>query len=193
MKTIFLICSLLLFGLHSWSQTKNEHEERVTLEVLPEAAIAVINELPKRCKRLRFYKETDGEKQSFEAKFKYKRQHYSLEFNTEGLIEDIEVIIELKEIEDAKKSKITNYFEEHFDKFQYIKIQKQYVYYQSAKPVTFLNDVLSKQSEAEVNYELVAEIKLDSKHEVREFLFGKTGKFKSFRTLNPESYEHILY
>lgn len=193
MNKIFLICSLLLCGFNGWSQTKNEQEERVTLEVLPEAAIAVINELPKRCKRIRFYQETDGEKQSFEAKFKYKKQHYSLEFDTEGVIEDIEIVIEPNELEAAIKSKIDNYFEEHFDKFQYVKIQKQYVYYPSIQPVTFVNELLSKQSHAEVNYEVIAEAKLNSKRELGEFLFGKSGNFKSFRTLNPDSYEHILY
>lgn len=193
MNKIFLICSILLFGLHSWSQTKNEHEVRVKLDVFPATAIEVVNELQKRCKRIRFYKETDGEKQSFEAKFKYNRQHYSLEFDNEGVIEDIEVIIELNEIEDDGKSKIENYFEEHFDKFQYIKIQKQYVYYQSIKPVIFVNEVLSKQSKAEINFEIIAEVKSDSKRKVGEFLFGKNGGFKSFRMLNPESYEHILY
>lgn len=193
MKTFFLICSLLLLGFNSWSQTKNEQEERVKLKVLPKAAIDVINELPKRCKRIRFYKETDGEKQSFEAKFKYKKQHYSLEFNTEGVIEDIEVIIEPDEIEDEKQSKIEDYLKAQFDKFQYIKIQKQYVYDRSIKSVNFVNDVLSKQSEVEVNYEIVAEVKSDSKREVAEFLFDRNGGFKRFRIMNPDSYEHILY
>ncbi len=193
MKKIFLICSFLLFGLHSWSQTKNEQEVRIKLEVLPEAAIKVINELPKRCKRLRFYKETDGEKQSFEAKFKYKRQHYSLEFDIEGVIEDMEVIIEPKETEDDVKYEIENYFEENFDKFQYIKIQKQYVFYESIRPVIFVHEVLEKKSKAEINYEVIAEVKSDAKRKVGEFLFGKHGDFKSFRTLNPESYEYILY
>lgn len=193
MEKVFLICSILLFGLHSWSQTKNEQEVRVKLDVFPDPAINVVSELPKRCKRIRFYKETDGEKQSFEAKFKYKRQHYSLEFNTEGVIEDIEVIIEPKEIEDDVKSKIEDYFEEHFDKFQYVKIQKQYVYYKTLKPITFVNEVLSKHSKAEINFEIIAEVKSDSKRNVGEFLFGRHGYFRSFRALNPESYEHILY
>ena len=81
---IFLLC----FCQFVFCQTKNEKEKRIPLAEFPEAAKAVIKNLPDDCKRLKFYKETDGEKQSFEVKFKYKRKRYSLEFSEDGNIED---------------------------------------------------------------------------------------------------------
>jgi hypothetical protein len=47
-------------------------------------------------KRVKFYKESDGDKISFEAKFKYKKQHFSVEFFASGVLEDIEILINKK-------------------------------------------------------------------------------------------------
>jgi hypothetical protein len=193
MKKIYVICSLLIFGFNSWSQTKNEHEERVKLSELPEPAIKVINVLPKQCKRLRFYKETDGEMQSFEAKFKYKKQQYSVEFNIEGVVEDIEVTVKPKQIEKKITSEIEAYFKTHFEKAKLIKIQRQYIYNAVATPSVFVENVLTEKSTATVNYEIIAEVKSDSKRQIGEFLFNERGTFLSFITLNPNSYEHALY
>ncbi|WP_412561821.1 hypothetical protein [Winogradskyella sp. MIT101101] len=174
-------------------QTKNEKEERVKVSEFPELAQTIIKALPKNCKRLRFYKETDGEKHSFEAKFKYKRQRYSLEFSVNGSIEDIEVITNLKNIKSSAKDSIKAYFKNSFTKYKLIKIQKQHVYTTEMDAVQFLNDVLSQKPKCIINYEIIAEVKTKKKSEIREFIFNSNGYFSKSRVLNPTSYEHVLY
>lgn len=193
MNRIILIVGFLLLSCNSWSQTKNEQEERVKLEALPETVIDLVNTLPKECKRLRFYKETDGETQSFEVKFKYKKQHYSIECSTIGRVEDIEVIVEPKQIKTTAKSEIDAYFKENFQKSKLIKVQLQYVYTSTEVISVFVNNVLSKTNDLNVNYEIVAEVKSDSKREVCEFLFNENGSFVGYKTLNSNSYEHVLH
>ena len=83
---ITYIC--LFFSLISHAQTKNEKEERINKEDFPNNALEVTDHIPAHAKRLRFYKETDGEKQSFEAKFKLNKLRYSVEFNTNGELEE---------------------------------------------------------------------------------------------------------
>lgn len=193
MNKIILISSFLLLGWISWSQTKNEHEERVKLEALPEVAVAVVNTLPKKHKRLRFYQETDGDKRSFEAKFKYEKQHYSLEFSADGVIEDIEVIIMPDQIKTCTKYQIDDYFKRTFEKSKLIKVQIQYVYNGSENAIKFVNQVLSKNGDLNINYEVIAEVKTETERKVGEFLFNANGALISFKTLNPNSYEHALY
>ncbi|WP_461598340.1 hypothetical protein [Winogradskyella sp.] len=190
MKTIIILMCICPFV---FSQTKNEKEERISESEFPEAAIEVIKSLPKDCKRLKFYKETDGEKKSFELKFKYKRKRYSLEFSDDGLIEDIEILTKFKTINDHIKIKINNYFTSSFVKYKVIKAQQQYVYRSELNVVTFVNDILKNTSSEAPSFEIIAEIKSDKNRDIKEFTFNPLGEFVNFRTLNPTSYEHVLY
>jgi hypothetical protein len=190
---MFLLGFTLLFSTLLVSQTKNEKEERIELKDFPQKAVDVLLALPKDCKRLKFYKETDGTKQSFEAKFKYNKQRYSLEFSNEGVIEDIEVTVKPKNIEDSVTTLIKSYFKRSYKRAKLIKTQKQYVYNESLNSVKFLNQVLSKSSSVEVNYEIIAEVKSKTERNIREFKFDKNGNFLNYKILNPDSYEHALY
>ena len=189
-KTLLVLMFVCQFV---FSQTKNEKEERITKSEFPEAAILVINNLPENCKRLKFYKETDGEKQSFEVKFKFKRKRYSLEFSKEGVIEDLEVLTKFKAINEEKKSKIEGYFKSSFSKYKLIKVQKQFIYHGEIDALTFANDILNNSSDKDPNFEIIAEVKTDNKRNIREFTFDVSGEFVNFRILNPTSYEHVLY
>lgn len=191
MKHITVVVLILLFQL-SFSQTKNEKEERVALYEFPKEALQLISQLPKGCKRLKLYKETDNTKQSFEAKFKYKGAFYSVEFSEKGQLEDIEVLTKFKKIESQTASIISKYFKEHFSKHSIIKVQKQYIFLQNKSARMFLDSVLLK-NETTNNYEIIAEVKTKSQRLIKEFTFNKNGKFLASRTLNPTSYEHILY
>ncbi|WP_111682362.1 hypothetical protein [Winogradskyella tangerina] len=188
-----LLILLFCLGQIAISQTKNEKEERVSLTDFPEAAQTLIETLPKDCKRLRFYKETDGEKQSFEAKFKYKRRRYSLEFSKNGVIEDLEVQSKIRAIDDPIRNNITNYFDATFTKSKLIKIQKQYIYYAEIEPELFLAQILSGTTSIAPNFEIVAEVKIEKQRELRELTFDSSGVFLNYRTINPTSYEHVLY
>ncbi|WP_243473718.1 hypothetical protein [Winogradskyella sp. MH6] len=192
MKTKILLV-LIFICQFVFSQIKNEKEERITESEFPEAAIAVVNNLPDDCKRLKFYKETDGEKQSFEVKFKYNRKRYSLEFSEDGVIEDLEVLTKFKTINEEKKSKIEDYFKSRFNKYKLIKVQKQFVYHEKLDALSFANDILNNTSTEAPNFEIIAEVKTNKKRDIREFTFDESGTFVNFRILNPTSYEHVLY
>ncbi|WP_138432831.1 hypothetical protein [Winogradskyella algicola] len=192
MKTKTLL-ALIFICQFVFSQTKNEKEERITKSEFPEVAIEVIKSLPDDCKRLKFYKETDGEKQSFEVKFKYKKKRCSLEFTKDGVIEDLEVLTKFKTINEEKKSKIKDYFRSNFTKHKFIKAQKQYVYQKELDPVIFIKNILKNTTTEAPNFEIIAEVKTDKKRDIREFTFNASGEFVNFRIINPTSYEHVLY
>jgi len=188
-----LLLILFSFTQLIFSQIKSEKEERIEVSEFPEKAQNIIKILPEECKHLKFYKETDGEKHSFEAKFKYKKQRYSLEFSTNGIIEDIEITTKFKTIVNPIKDSIKAYFKNNFKKHKFIKIQQQYSYSQETDSKQFLIDIMSQNTITEPKYEIIAEIKTDKDRIIKEFTFNNDGSFLSSRILNPTSYEHVLY
>ena len=183
--TLLFLSSLCLF-----SQTKDEREFRVEKENFPTNAQSVLKELPNSAKRLKLYKETDGEKVSYEAKFKFKKNRYSLEFDTNGVIEDIEMIVNKKSI---PIEIIEIHFKSNYIRFKIIKIQTQYINTDSKNDKDFMIGVLNGYKGQKVNFEIIAEVKTESNRNVMEFLFTENGKFLNSRILKPTSYEHIMY
>lgn len=187
----FLFC-LLCYTL-CFSQTKNEKEVRIKSDAFPELAQSYFNISAFNAKQLRFYKETDNEKQSFEAKFKINKLHYSVEFDSLGGLEDIEILIKKKHIPEAVFDTITSYFNSNFDKTKIIKIQKQYINNTEKSDKNFIKHIIENPNNTNTHFEIIAEIKTKNKHELREFTFNSHGTFQKFRLVTSSSYEHALY
>ena len=193
LRILISVIAFLIGTQSSLSQTKKEKEERINLSEFPSKAQNVLSKLPKDCKRLKFFKETDGDKQSFEAKFKYKGRRYSLEFSSDGIIEDLEVRVKMNVIEDSTQDRIKEHFKSSYLKYKFIKIQKQFVFNQNLDPGTFVAQILNQESTELMNYEIIAEVKTEEGRELREFTFDNKGSFINFRVVEPSSYEHVLY
>lgn len=188
--TLFYFTILFLIGTVMCAQTKDEREVRVRLNELSTKAQAIVNDLPKSAKKLRLYKEIDGDKISYEAKFKHHKNRYSVEFDIHGTIEDIEMIVKEKNI---PLEVIELYFQSHYDTFSLIKIQKQFINSDSKSDRNFVSDILNGSNRYTTNYEIIAEVKVDSKRDIFELLFNINGEFIGSRVLKATSYEHIRY
>lgn len=189
--------TLLIIALFSFSfltaQTKNEKESRISLNEFPENAQTLIYTIKSNVKRIRYYKETDGDKQSFETKFKYKKHWYSIEFDSSGILEDIEITINKKVLKSVTKDNIYYYLEANSDKFDIIKIQEQYLYKNNTSEAEFINSILKNRDNISSNYEIIVALKTSKFWELKEITFSATGEFLSIRTLQQDSYEYILY
>ena len=188
-----LLFLLLSVGFVGFSQTKQEREFRIEKSQLPEAVISFIANLPDNSKRLRFYKEVDGEKQSFEVKFRIKKSYYSTEFDTCGKIEDIEVLTKTRQIDKTVLNTIETYFENSFKKAKFLKVQKQFLPIENASPNDLLNSILKGELDNQAHFEIIAEITENSTRNLREFNFDQSGKLISSRVVAPSSYGHVLY
>lgn len=197
-KTCFKNCLCLsLLLLLSWQtascQTKDEKETRIQLEAFPKIAQSHFNSLPNKVKRIRFYKEVDGEKESFESKFKFKKYWHSVEFDRSGNLEDIEVTVKKRDLPIPILEQIEQYLNERSSKFELVKIQEQYVYGTDIPEANFLNYVLSNRSDLSSNYEMIVAIKTNSSWSLKELTFNHEGQFLNARNLQPDSYEYIMY
>lgn len=174
-------------------QTKKEREERIPIEELPRLIQNLIPDLPLGCKRVKFYKETDGNKSSFEIKLKYKHKKFSIEFNKDGILEDIEITASKKDIANPVNSYLKSYFDSKNEKYKLLKIQKQYLYKLDDNSLDFILNTLELKNDTLPNYEIITEIKKGKKITLKELLISSEGKLLEEREIEPDLYDHVMY
>ena len=94
-----ILIGALLCCFSITAQTKNEKEFRISLSEFPQNSQEILSAVQDQVKRIRFYKEIDGDQESYESKFKFGKRWFSVEFSKDGVLEDIEVTVKEKQIE----------------------------------------------------------------------------------------------
>ncbi|KKO04957.1 hypothetical protein LCGC14_0082690 [marine sediment metagenome] len=183
----FLFCFQL-----AHSQYKYEREHRILKSQFPTAAISTIEENITDFKRIKFYKETDSIKISYEAKLKKDKLWYSIEFNEDGALEDIEILIKSTDIPNDTYSNIESYLNNNFSKYRIKRLQQQYSSTNDSLEKTFKNAFQNLILPSN-NYELVVVGRKEGGYLDYEILFDADGNFKQIRTSLPPNYDHVLY
>lgn len=193
MKYSATVLFFLFFSHLGWGQqSKYEREYRITQEVFPKKAHALLSEYLNQAKRIRFYREIGNAKESYEAKFKRGRLRYSVEFDVDGTLEDVEFIIKESDIPEETWHHILTYLEAHFPKFRLKKIQQQHPLF-NQNPEKTLHEAFQNLMLPYVNYELVFSAKRDNLFETYEALFNSEGKLVKLQKSFSPSYDHIQY
>lgn len=194
-KYRFLLLGVIVLLQFSagFCQVKVEREHRIKKNQFPETAHDFIKEKLKDAKNIRFYKETDTTKITYEAKFKKDRLHYSVEFDESGKLEDIEILIKEVDVPEDSWSNITKFLEEKFNKHKIRKIQQQYPITSAETAETTLNNAFQNLLIPSLNYELMVRGKTKGNHADFEILFGAEGGFIKMRESLPANYDHVLY
>ena len=173
---------------------KYEKESRIKKEAFPQNALEFLQQhLPEKVKKVKYYKEQDSLKESYETKLKFKKQKYSIEFDKDGTLEDVEITIKPKEIPSETFEKIKNHFQNTYDAFRIKKIQRQYKNTPTIEAKKVLKNAFSKDVNSAFFYEIIAEVKTKKKRFFIEITFTKDGDFQLVRTIIQSSYDHILY
>ena len=190
-KITALLITLLCSSVSG--QVKYEREFRIKKSQFPEASLQVAAPYLEGVRKLRFYKEIDSSRQSYEIKFKRDRLHYSIEFSDQDVLEDIEVGIKPVDIPGDSFLLMEQYLQAAFTKYKIRKIQQQYPASafsstQETFRVAFQNLILP-----EIRYELMVHAKAESGYLDYEILFDSGGKFLERRQSLPPNYDHVLY
>jgi len=192
-KKTFSIFLLFVFcGCFTFAQNKYEREFRIKKSQFPENALSYIDERLEDARRIRFYKETDSAKVSYEAKFKKDRLHYSVEFDEDGALEDIEILIKSVDIPNEAFDKINDYLREEFIKYKIQKIQQHYPVFNGDYETT-VNNAFQNLMLPSIKYELIVSGKRDKAYAQYEVLFDAKGQFEKLRKSLPPNYDHVLY
>lgn len=186
-----VICILPIFAFAQ--DNKVEKEDRIPLEEMPEKASSFLKEnLPENIRKARYYYETDGKHTSYEAKFKYARRRFSVEFNTEGRLEDVEITAEKNELIKTVYNNIEAHLDKNHERFRIEKIQAQYLTNEDTDKNTFTRS-LNFQNFQPDKYELIVATKEAGKLEKFEMLFDAMGIFVEKRKIIMNSYDYLLF
>lgn len=184
MKTVFLIL-FVLFSLETIGQVKIEREYRVNSNSVPLKALQWIDStFQLKPSRIKWYNEITGNKQSFEAKLRWQGKSYSVEFDSQGDIEDIEINIKWQKLPENTKHAINQHLKSNYTSFKIIKIQQQLV----GTPNDLYHYIRkSSNSTVTLNYEIEIRGSTKSQNEIWEILFDSNGEFLTVNQviLNP--------
>lgn len=174
-------------------QAKYEREFRIKKSQFPEASLQIAAPHLDEVRKLRFYKEIDSSKQSYEIKFKKDKLYYSVEFSDQNDLEDIEIRIEPVDIPSDSYAAMEAYLKKAFSKYKIRKIQQQYPRNAfSSNEETFRN-AFQNLILPEIRYELIVHAKTAEGYLDFEVLFDSLGQFLSQRISLPANYDHVLY
>ncbi len=117
---------VLLTKVDSFGQYKYEKESRIHSSELP-FQLDLDFDAYAGVKRLKWYKELNVDQVHYEAKFRFEGSDYSVEFDSLGVLEDVEVLCRFKNLEDSLSRQLTRNINSLYKKWKIDKLQEQYL------------------------------------------------------------------
>lgn len=168
--------ALLIFGMFStelFAQEKFERESRLKRKDVPQKALQFIDSLDIGNK-VKWYFEQGLQRSSIEAKFKKDKKKHSVEFDSLGNIEDVEIQVKWKKLPEQLKDSINFHFQKDCDKHKIEKVQIQFT--------GSIEALFSKIKTSETNlplttrYEIIVRCSSSNNINLFEYLFGEDGE-----------------
>lgn len=168
---LFLLCFLTLqIGV---GQVKVEKEERVHADLVPEKAKNLVASVKSR--KIKWLKEWDGKVFTFEAKFSYKGKLYSVEFDSLGQLQDVELKVN-KRVLTAKQHGLLDAVQDSlFSSSRIKKIQYQYTASVITNQEDFTTLLNSDLSTFKYSYEIEVKGKVKKSWKYYELLISEQG------------------
>lgn len=190
MKT-FAYISCFFFLIQMQAQVKNEQERRIKKKDVPTEVMSWFKDAYEKQRNVKWFYQTDGEKKVYEAKLTYQNKKHSVEILPNGILVNIEVLIDFDEIETLTKQIITTYFETEYDKYKIKKVQIQYV--GSNDDLEDLIDENELDDDIKMNYEIEFYGKNKTKDELWEALFDAEGILLQIREIKLKATDNLDY
>lgn len=169
---LFLIGCLASHPAYGQDGEKRERERKIGVREVPEHALRWLQEAHGLPKRLTWYQQmSDGEK-IYEAKYNWQGDFYSVEFDAEGHIVNIEILRKWNKIPKKGREGMQAYFDSTYTRHKLQKAQVQYTG-ESAHLKTVFSDQID--GRLTVRYELVYKGKDTNEHALWESLFDSEG------------------
>lgn len=199
---IFLTVFQVLGQQNQEIAVKKEIEKGISADAFPESGLLFIDAF-KNKKRLRFYEQNTSGELAFESKFVYEDRKFSIEFDTLGLLTNIEVEMEWEEIEEATRQRIEKEFNHHFEHFKLIKIQKKWVHekeeddFDEDDIAEFLAEFSLYKNDLD-DMEVAYEIEISGKRPgnrlgLFEVIFDGKGNFSMMRKIELPGMDNVLF
>lgn len=176
LKNLILISALVVISLCVQSQVKYEREFRIKEHEVPPLAISFIDSVFSES-RVRWYAEISHEGKSIEAKVNHNRKRYSIEFDLQGAIIDVEIEIKEQEIPETVIENMNHNLRENFDRYRIMRIQEQMIAPRKGHYQFLKNGLID--GITTMNYEMTIKGTKNRKTAWFEFLFDNEGQIIS--------------
>ncbi|MEO0553990.1 MAG: hypothetical protein AAF149_12355 [Bacteroidota bacterium] len=183
-----LLCLIFSSGI---AQEKDEREQRIKETEVPASIIEVLEPFTKDLK-VKYIFERDGEHSSYEAKFRSKSRFFSVEFDTLGTLEDVEIDVKYKSLDKELKNQIEDYLHKSSTAYKILRCQRQYAHVSGEASQT-LKHAINNESHAPINYELEVDMTVEKVLHSYELLFDTKGAFISKRLIINRATDNLLY
>jgi hypothetical protein len=188
MKTLFVILFFCVQGLYA--QDKVEREYKIKPSAVPAKALDFIKESFRDLK-VNWYMEQSASRKSIEAKIRKDDRLYSAEFDTLGNIQDVEVLVNIKDIPEAQRHIIDRTLGEQFSRFKVQKAQKQWI--GEAADLQSLIKGDKPKAKHKTNYEIVITGRKDKHSDEYELLFSEDGVLIRQQKIIESNQQHLIF
>lgn len=155
------------------AQEKLEKEYRIRLNQVPQPALDYVSTY--NFQKVKWYAEESLKGISIEAKARANNRHFSIEFDKNGILEDVEITINKAAIVGDANTNIDQYLDENFRRYRIRKIQQQF----SGNPKDIRDLIKNKTiNPVTIKYELIVKGKDSSGVYLYELLFNDKGKLE---------------
>ncbi len=189
MKKILFIC-FSLFSFYGMTQEKIEHEVHIPTKNTPEKSRKFIDDSFPEHRKIKWYFE-HGTENNYEAKFRYHKHRFSVEFDTLGNLVDVELKIKWKEIDKGIQKNIKSELNALYERHRIFKIQEQLSGEEEKVKETLIREEFNK--ETITAYEIDVKGKTSKGIFLYEHLFDKTGKLIKTVQIIPPNMDFIEY
>lgn len=187
-------CLIFLLSLFSsvelFAQEKFEKESRIKQRDVPQKALDFIESANIKGK-MKWYLEQGLNRKSIEVKFQQNRKRLSVEFDTLGTIEDVEIELKATELPASLNNTINAQLQNDCIKYKIEKIQVQYSGSEEQLLAKLKN--LSSVQNLVTKYEVVVKCTSKNNVELLEYLFTDTGTVLSVSTIVFKNSSHLEY
>ncbi len=187
-------CLIFLLSLFSsvelFAQEKFEKESRIKQRDVPQKALDFIESANIKGK-MKWYLEQGLNRKSIEVKFQQNRKRFSVEFDTLGTIEDVEIELKATELPASLNNTINAQLQNDCIKYKIEKIQVQYSGSEEQLLAKLKN--LSSVQNLVTKYEVVVKCTSKNNVELLEYLFTDTGTVLSVSTIVFKNSSHLEY
>lgn len=191
---VFLLPITCISFVHG-QDTKQEYEKSIRASEVPEEILELLSPLLEESRRIRYYKELDGENTGYEIEMQWKGRQLSVEFYDDDRGMDIEELIGFEEIAEEAHRPISTYLQNHFDKYKITRLQRQYIAEErDEEDEEVIEDFMEGDTEdLTKRYEMVIEVKGKDMFGAYEFLFDHEGQLINTQKIERRSSDNVLY
>lgn len=197
-EIVIIFLFTILFALSASTlqaqAVKEEVEDSIKRDQMPEKALDTLDEFWPGDDRIRYYAQSDGDTETFEAKLEWKGKMYSIEFTRTGNIIDVEQLVEMQDVSSSARTGIREYLQQQFKRVKITRLQRQFIANDEdgRDDEDFIDDILEADDEDYlIRYEIEVEGRSESQIGAFELLFDSSGDLIQQRKIVRRSVDNI--